>query len=325
MNEELNIEFENRVGETCDGVPYRQSIDKVSPTYHPLLFYLVFMVLKWIAGVVLTVSGFRFYRTSNGLGYWYRAAHRNNQASVPLLFYHGIAPGGLFIYLPMILFGLSRDDQDMFCFENPAISCTSLWFPRVLNEDDTVRGSMEAVDSRLGCDSEKVSLCGHSMGTCQITWWLHHSDEARRRVTQVLLLDPVTILLSDPTVMVNFLYKRQCHTWFNCLVHVMASTEIFIEHYIRRHITWYNCELWLQDDFPPDLAQVLVCLSGKDVIIDSQAVREEIEVQNERKRQQQQSQSSLVQVLYWDNDGHGFCLAFWQRWNEIRKAMKCSY
>merc|ERR1711971_1094905 len=197
MNEEFNVEFENRKGETVqNATAYRQSIDKVNPIYHPLLFYLIFILLKLVASVILRMSGFQFYRTSSGSGYWYRPAVLGNNTvePPPILFYHGISPGGLFIYLPMILCGLSRDGQAMFCFENPSITCTSLFLSsrNVLTEEDTVQGTIEAMDRHLGIN-KKVCLCGHSMGTCQLTWLLHHDGGAlvRDRVSQVVLLDPV--------------------------------------------------------------------------------------------------------------------------------------
>merc|ERR1719420_2363273 len=48
-----------------------------------------------------------------------------------------------------------------------------------------------------------------------------------------------------------------------------------MEWYIRRKFEWYNSELWL-DDIPPD-CQVLICLAGKDFIVNPTKIREEVE------------------------------------------------
>lgn len=77
----------------------------------------------------------------------------------------------------------------------------------------------------------------------------------------MFLLDPVSILLSEPDVVTNFLYGSRllrdpsggCHGWTGRLVRcfhrmkirLAVSSEIFIESYLRRNFAWYGYNiLW---------------------------------------------------------------------------------
>jgi len=201
---------------TTPGIrPMRLTLDEVRATYRPLFVYGIFASLNVFASLVLLCCGFLPYKSRSGLTYWHREGQKDTatSANMPLLFNHGIAPGGLALYLPMLLYGFGPFCKDSFCcnrdmilFENQPISfrpCFSF-----VDEDAFVAGVHEAMEKCL--DSEQlakvgVTVMGHSFGSCQITWMLRNED-IRRHVRQVLLIDPVSILLSEPDVMTNFLY-----------------------------------------------------------------------------------------------------------------------
>ena len=46
---------------------------------------------------------------------------------------------------------------------------------------------------------------GHSFGSCNVTWAMR-CPEIRMRARQIYLIDPVSVMLSEPDVMTNFLY-----------------------------------------------------------------------------------------------------------------------
>jgi len=157
---------------------------------------------------------------------------------MPLLFFHGIAPSGLVLYLPMLLFGLATErERPVFLFENPSISFCIDFYP--LTEEHTVDGIVELVEGCLGQDDQPLSVVGHSFGSCPITWLLA-CPKISKRVQQVVLLGPVAIRLSEPDIMVNFLYARE---WDK--IRVVASSELFTEWNIisdrTSHGTIVNC------------------------------------------------------------------------------------
>ncbi len=326
--------------------PLRLSLEDVDPIPRPLLVYVVVALIKQMANLLLRVFGFQRYTSKSGLVYWFRPSsststtsldddddHDAKEKHLPFLFFHGIAPAGFTLYLPMVLYGLANDCRPIFLFENPTISCT-LGF-QALTEEETIQGVQEALSLNVHPDAD-ITLCGHSFGSCQLTWLLH--SPLQRRIKQFILLDPVSILLSEPDVLANFLYSNPCTnnvarcdnqpppptSWHAQLwdwlvraqMRLAVSSEVFTEYYLRRHFSWYNSELWL-DDLPPHV-QVLVCLAERDEITCTAKVVEEIAIHNS---QLPDTTTPKVQVIFWNKVGHGYCLTSPKAWQSMKKIM----
>ena len=319
LRERYNMVFKN--GKSSTKTARLLTLEDVDPLHRPLLLYVIIGLLNMLAGIVLRVIGFRRNVTNDGLVYWHRGCVNSNR--LPLLFFHGIAPGGLTFYLPMVLGGIGMHGRSCFLFENRPISC-SLCF-RAFREKETVAGVLEALETHIDPHTN-VSLVGHSFGSCPITWLLH--SPLRNRIKQLVLLDPVTILLSEPDVMNNFLYSRQVQFIPNkgstkletilqsigrTKIRLLASSELFTEYYLRRHFSWYNSELWL-DDIPCGV-QVAVCLAENDEIINAEKVKQEVTLHNEH------SESSQVNLVYWEGVGHARCVTSIREWTQIRNIM----
>ena len=320
------------------------TLEPTTARHRPLLVYVIVAVLKFLAGIFLRLHGFRRHRSKYGLVCWYRCPHRryseneaaekikhdnnnnnnngnNKDSYLPMLFFHGIAPCGHVFYLPMILRGLVEtpsSKRPIFIFENKTISCSIDLNP--LTEDETVDGVIEVLgkmtnyfDERNNSNSNNdnhdslLSLVGHSFGSCPIVWLLADS-RIRTKIRQVTLLDPVAILLSEPDVMANFLYAGEC-TLYNP-IHIMASSELFTQLYIRRYFAWYNSELWL--DGLPSETKVLVCLSSNDAIVNTGKVTDEL------KRMRFDNVNNL---LVWKDARHGACITSPKKWKEIKERM----
>jgi hypothetical protein len=335
--EEIGLTFEpgrNRVFS-----PRCFTYENVNSVYRPYCVYVSVAFMRAMANLTLTIMGFQKYTCKRGLEYWYRAAKSSNNKESPFLFFHGIAPGGHTPYLPMIFCGLLRGsswNRDVFLFENKPVSYSFLCFD-ALSEDETVNGVVEAIEYHLGGQCERnLTFCGHSLGSCQIALMVK-SPQLRKRMQNLILLDPVSILLSEPDVMINFLYtRRQCedvdkthYSWIRRMIrfcheskiHLVASSELFIEHYLRRNFAWYNCELWLADI--PKECNVLVCLSEYDEIVNSRKVeREVIEHNNVMLRNTPNGHRSLVEIIMWKGVGHANCITHSDKWMDIHKAME---
>ncbi len=324
LEKRLGLKF--APGRSKNFVPRRLSLEDVDPMHRPLLVYVLVAILKQIGNVVLLWTGFRKGITQSGLVYWYRPARVGSKVD-PLLFFHGIAPGALSVYLPILFQGLATENRDVFLFENQTISC-AIGF-HALTEEETIQGVEEVLQTYAA--EQDVCLSGHSFGSCQLTWLLHSS--IRPRIKQLVLLDPVTIVLSEPDVVVNFLYSRQrkppppeaswSERWWIWLAHtkirLVASSEVFIEYYLRRHFSWYNSELWL-DDLPPHV-DVLVCVAESDEITNARKIREEVEIHNVHV---DTTKTSHVRVLEWKNKGHAYCLTAPDAWKDVQKHVSLS-
>lgn len=273
MEREYGVTFEQGYTENIKGC--FMNVDEMTCMYRPLLVYVIIYMFYFSACVAMKSCGFQFYKTENGLRYWYRpdlslqSRNRNSSRSkLPLLFFHGIAPGGLTVYLPMLLGGLVSDGRSAFFFENPSISCNLTL--DALTEQQTCIELQHVLNTHLP-SHQQVIIAGHSFGSCQMTWFAQNPI-LQKRIQRLILIDPVSILLCYPTTMKNFLYKRESKLL------MLVSSEIGIEHYLRRHVAWYNSEMWLED--VPDDIDVTVCLSEDDDVVNSPAVRKEIELQN---------------------------------------------
>lgn len=291
-----------REGSTHKYTAKRLNLEDITASHRPLFIYLIVFGVRLIAGLWLIASGFRPCYSQGGMKGWFRPA-RNETSQLPLLFFHGIAPGGIAFYLPMVLKGLCADDRAVFLFENPAISTDLFAGLKPLTEQATLEGVRELLN-RFMPQATDLAVVGHSFGTVPLTWLLH-CPAMRHHVRQAVLLDPVTILLTTPDVMNSFLYSTK-----NSNVR-LVSTELLVQNYIRRHFPYYNSDLWFED-LPREDCQVLVCLSENDDVIDAAKVRHESE-----KHLQRQDSS----VIYWDKGKHGDCVIQSRKWKEIKMWM----
>ena len=302
LESEHNLSFPK--GFTAEYKPMRLSLDSLTPHYSPFLVYAILLGIKIMGRLLLRATGFYYCQTTGGLKYFYRPPKRESDPTnkLPIIFLHGIAPGGLTFYIPM-LFRLGGDGRPLFLFENPDITFCILG-GNPMNEHDTVEGIWEAVDNHLS-SVQDVSVVGHSFGSCPITWLVH--SHHRARIRQIVLVDPVSICLSEPDVMYNFLYNP--NTRLNKrLPLAVISKELFVQHYLRRHFAWYNSELWLED--LPEQAKVLVCLSEWDPIVPVHKVK------------QQLLRKPEVEFLFWERAGHAHCVTRPQLWQEMEKVMR---
>ena len=238
------------LSKTSQYTPRRLTLEDVNPMYRPWSLYMGLVLVKFVMGIFLRLMGFERITAENGLVAWYRPARTIGKD--PMLFFHGIAPGGFTLYVPMVLWGLAHDGRACFLFENKAISYAICDEP--MSEQAMVNGVVELVHTRIVDPTTQFVLACHSFGSCPITW-LTHEPSFQKRIAQMVLIDPVSILLSEPDVMRNFLYTPGLIRW-------AAASELFIEQNLRRNFSWYNSELWLDGKIPTTLT-----LSGRDEIV----------------------------------------------------------
>ena len=303
---DYGLTFEPGRGGLLEG--RRLTLDPIRSVHRPLLAYAIIHGLERIGNVVLRIQGFERHIAKTGLVYW----HRNGsepEKRLPLLFFHGIAPAGKTFYLPLCLLGLGDRQRNMYLFENRGISSSYLTFD-VLSDDDTVSGVEEALHVH-GDHARPISLCGHSFGSCPLTWLLHSS--LRDNIQQFILIDPVSILLSEPDVMVNFLYARLDASSKAVNSHLagirLVGSELFTEYYLRRNFAWYNSELWLEDI--PKSIRILVCLSEKDQILSAPNVKREVESLDLKE----------IDLVYWEGVDHADCITNPRTWPQLRELM----
>ena len=283
-----------------------------------MMVYVCVEVVRALAGLVLRCNGFRRTNSHAALPGWYRPGRATASSSdkkdetpslLPLVFFHGIAPAGLAFYLPMIL-SLASDGRPTLLVEQPSISGRYGTFG-ALNETEMMQAVQDMLADTVDADASTANLpllwAGHSFGSCPLTWMLRH-ESLRQRTAGLLLLDPVTVLLSEPDVMLNFLYSRQISK-----IRMVAASELFTEYYLRRHFAWYNAEaLWIDDNRSnaESSYSVTVALSACDEIVDAPKVLSYLEAY----RQQ-------VRTIYWPQARHGYCITSPAKWRQLQQVL----
>ena len=226
------------------------------------------------------------------------AGAQHGKDSGVVLFFHGIGIG-VTAYLPLI-WGLLKLRQATCVVEVPNISS------RLVNQITTSAQVVGAVGTMLHTHGhDKVTLVGHSFGSIHAAWVIKAMPDA---VLGTVLLDPVCLLLAEPDVCYNFMY-RVPSSFSELSTFVMASTELTISHSIGRHFWWHQNILWFEQ-FPHKGTRTSVLLSGQDSIVPSDKVRAYLEHRG-------------VSTLYYPHLTHGGFMANGDiRWKVIQTVAK---
>ena len=340
---------------TKKSLPRRLNLEYVNAWHRPFLIYFIVSILRTVLTRLILQYGLGFQRIHStkvpGVTGWYRpsnvtATEVSSQSRIPMIFFHGIAPAGVFFYLPMLLLGSDIITRDRCCLlvDNYNIACTFKF--EANSEQEMVEGVQDFIDTYFpNPTTTPIAVCGHSFGSCVISWLFYHgSPQLQKQIQLCVLLDPVTILLSDPNVMNNFLYSRKVL----CCIRMFASSELFTEYYLRHHFSWYNSELWLDEILLPGesnqqddghIRHVIVGLSECDEIVDAPKVKRHIDLFSQRQQQQQhltispcnpqqqqQQERKSIRTMYWKQAGHANCLQSPSKWRDIQRTMReCEY
>ena len=280
------------------------SLEPCVAMHRPLAYYAKVASMKWCASQLFRLAGFSRHVTTAGEGgmvCWYKPAADDSfsQSLLPLCFFHGVGPGGHAFYTLMVILGLNRTGRAIMLFENHSVACTLNF--KALSEQDTITGVKEMVNKFCGPDRH-ISLMGHSFGSSALTWLMH--SEMAPRIRQMVILEPVSIMLSEVDVIQNMASPV-----------LKMAIDLVLEHYIRRQFPWYNSELWLEDI--PEHISVIIGLAGKDPIICTEKVTKELEAFCNT----YPKKAKKIDFIYWKNNFHGMCLGLPWCWKDINDAM----
>jgi pimeloyl-ACP methyl ester carboxylesterase len=241
--------------------------------HRPLLLYLLIHCKNIFTGIGLRAMGYRKY-TFKTISYWYRPTPtpstsgasssvptHEHETHHPTIFFHGITTG----WAPYaLLIEYLKDNRTVLLFNLDSIQMNSLNFYM-----PTPEFYCHCVKSVLDLHGiQRVNLVGHSFGTITVGWFAKYYPSYTAHLT---LIDPVSLLLSQPNVAFNFLYRPPV-TLMQWLLYLGASSELTIAYALRRNFWWYRNQLWLED-LDPTIG-VHVSLAGRDEVCDSSVVRE---------------------------------------------------
>jgi len=210
---------------------------------------------------LLFQAGFVPYRCGP-LAYWYRPCIGRPTGSpepLPMVFFHGISPG-LFVYVGLLK-NLVQGRAALFV-EMPHVGMGLDLRPPT--QAQTVKAVRRAL-KRHGVN--RCCVVGHSYGTFCAGWM---ATGAKDVVAQLVLIDPMCLLLALPDVTYNFLYRRPS-TWMQRFVFYGAGSEMGVNNALRRHFWWFNSVVFAHEiaDIP-----TVVHLASLDAIAPSAHIRD---------------------------------------------------
>lgn len=199
--------------------------------------------------------------------------------------------------------------------------------------------SFEAPDRTETVESLAEILCLHSIAHCAVAGHSFGSIVAGwaaaafpSQVQQLVLIDPVCLLLCLPDVAVNFLYRSPPANLFHRTLKdlIDPSSEITVSHALRRHFWWYQNVTWLQDVTCP----LVVALSSDDDIVPSAAIRAYVQrhygmrevgerEEEEEEAVDQRNRKGDGRLVYWKGIGHGQMLVSLRAQDRLIEAMHC--
>jgi len=202
------------------------------------------------------------------LSYWHRP--HTSKTRLPILFVHGIGIG-LYPYVNFLAElnqanELQDADGEVGIIAIEIMSMSFRMTEPALDKNDMCN-EMDTILKAHGWD--KFVLVSHSYGSVISTHLLHHPTISDK-IGPVLLIDPVSFLLHLPDVAYNFTARKPKRANEHQLYY-FASKDMGVSHTLSRRFFWSENILW-KDNIEGH--QVTVALSGKDLIVDSNAVRE---------------------------------------------------
>lgn len=256
--------------------------------HRPLLIYIAIGVSCLFNDFAMQGLGLQ-RRSFGGVSYWHRPAKSlnvsENSTATSMVYFHGIC-SGWGVYLPLIM--KTALNREFFLFNLEGIRIHGLHFDFLTKSQYS--NAVARILERHQC--KKVNLVGHSFGTITAGWFVNSFPQM---VSHITLIDPVSLLLFNPEVAYNFLYRKP-KSFMEWAIYLFASSEISIAYALRRNFWWYENVLFLEDI--PSHIGVHVSLAGNDEVGNSLAMQEYAEVAD-RKRQRH------IACLTNNDDGNG--------------------
>eukprot|EP00903_Cladosiphon_okamuranus_P020036 g18404.t1 len=270
----LGKKFKFGPGYNPDVTSIRHTLDPVVPFCHrPLALYAVLGFCRAVVRAGLNLWGFRRSLAPCGtFYYWFRKAPSSSDVAKggngggglpPIVLFHGVGTGLPFYVLA--LWKICRKRTSVI-IESPSIamSLALLRGHRPPSESQLVE-SVEGIMGRHGLKT--AAFFGHSFGSISVAWMARRKSHL---VSQIVLLDPVCLLLFLPNVARSFLCPDT--TRMPLLERVMlyiVTAEKGISHTLRRHFWWYANVMWPEDVKCP----IVVGLAGLDKIVPTRQLR----------------------------------------------------
>jgi hypothetical protein len=171
--------------------------------HFPLGVYVGLAAAHSAAHVAMLLAGFRRHRIGV-ISYYYRAAAAATAQLQPLVLLPGIGIG-VAAYVPLLR-ALCADGAAAFVVELPHVAAGRL--DGVVPDEDAVVASLLLMLRRHAPAQQPPAarFVAHSYGSFVMAWVMRHA-EARNAVSNLVLLDPVAVLIAFPHTLHGAVYR----------------------------------------------------------------------------------------------------------------------
>ncbi|ORY70283.1 uncharacterized protein BCR38DRAFT_385135 [Pseudomassariella vexata] len=272
----------------------RLTLNEVETRYRSCLWILIIGLVDTYTHCRLACSGFQYYAQprstafsvvplrlqslfarhrsrSRELAYWYRP--HTAKGKLPVVFLHGIGIG-LYTYVPWLAKMKPPVNEDgqigVIALELLPVSFRLTKAPL---EKLEFLSQVEEILETHGWD--RFVLATHSYGSFLGTHMIK-SKTIGYRIESVVLIDPVSIMLHLPDVAFNFTRRkpRKANEW---QLWYFASMDPGVAHALGRHFFWKENIIWKEELLArggSKQRRVAVCLSERDLIVDTITIAE---------------------------------------------------
>jgi len=281
-------------GHNAEITSIRLTLDPIYATHRPIVYYAAIEVLHALGAIGVSLLGYR-RREINGQTFLYRGPLDASLSAkmAPIVFCHGLGIG--FLHYLRVLKDLP---SSVYLIESPNITMTlGAETQRSIAETQALVSAMLKADGH-----SSACIVAHSFGTIIPSWLLNSKDAAVRALVQsVVLIDPISLLLFDPSVAFNFVHRRPVNS-VEMMMSYFVSQEMYIAHTLARRFSWSNAVLFL-DDIPSHV-RVEVLLSGADAIVPARLVRAYVE-QHRAQATAKRGGAGVEHPVWFDKVAHG--------------------
>lgn len=269
----------------------RITLDPVTMLHRPLIWYSIVAIVDTYTSLYLTFLGFKHYSPRKWnwrysfpprpilsllsrsapegvvVPYWYRP-HRSS-TKLPVVFLHGIGIG-LYPYVPFIQSMVKDPDIGILLPELLPISMHMT--PQAVAPRSQMLSSLNIILDDLYSKDQigwnRVVFAAHSYGTIIAGWIVRdcignlEDDSLINKIAHLVFVDPIPILISNPSVAHNFLYREPwtttsptSSTWYSgsysaasaWQLWYFASRDADVARTLFRSFFWSEGGMWREE------------------------------------------------------------------------------
>lgn len=306
----------------------RLTVDVAETAYRGVLWYTVMLLVDQLTHLFLAWHGFQYHAPSPAVGgrifpprpqnlmarrhspapdlsYWLQP-HECGTDTLPVVFFHGIGVGLLSYarFLVEIHGAKNRSGNGVGVLAIEVLPISFRLTDPPLGRSAFVRQVVTILDHH---GWNNFALVSHSYGSV-LTTHILSAPAMQHRVSSAVLIDPVSIMLHLPGVAYNFTRRvpteaNEWQLWY------FASTDPGVAHCLSRHFFWRQNIIW-KDQLVNRPAggsvrgtrRVAVCLSGRDLIVDTAAVTQYLAAEGRNRGCAGDSSTGIEVALFPDLD-----------------------